>query len=666
MSVKLPMGSLTKVKFVLPFWLSRAVMLLAAIVVVCAGYAAPAQAQTANHYTNNTASTTDGINDIATPCSNPFKRTFVVGTSYTVADVNIGALVTHTRRGDLTVTLVSPANTRVTLINRIGGTVTNINTLFDDQAATSVSNYTFNDTITAVPPYNRSYIPAAALAAFNGEAAAGTWTLEICDSATKQTGTFNQADLYLTPQPSVFADLSLTQTVSSATPSDLDTISYTLTVTNSASSPSTATGVVARDLLPSGVVFVSDTGSGSYNASTGDWAIGTLAPGQSRTITITVTVAAGDKVTVSNVAEITASSVFDIDSTPNNAVTTEDDYSSRSFTVAVVRSAGIMPTLTCSAGSVLFDWDAQAWTAGSTVNAYSLVGPGTVGFTITNPDGVFLNNATYGGQSPAKQTAMTGGLATAQNSLELLVDVNSQSSAVTTTIKLGSAVPGLQFTIFDVDFFTGQFADRVTVTGSLNGVTVLPTLTNGSANFVSGTTAYGDATSDDFQANGNVPVTFTSAVDTVSIVYGDHSYAPTNPGQQGIALHDITICNPVASLSVTKVSLVISDPTNGATNPKAIPGAVIEYCILVSNSGTATLSNIAANDVLPAKYTYTPGSMVSGTSCAAAATAEDDNNTGADETDPYGAAISGTTITATASSLLSATSFALKFRGTVN
>ncbi|MEL6529642.1 MAG: DUF11 domain-containing protein, partial [Pseudomonadota bacterium] len=64
-----------------------------------------------------------------------------------------------------------------------------------------------------------------------------------------------------------------------------------------------------------------------------------------------------------------------------------------------------------------------------------------------------------------------------------------------------------------------------------------------------------------------------------------HSTAPADPGQQGIGIHDITVCNPFAQINVTKVSSVIADPVNGITNPKAIPGATIEYLITVSNAG---------------------------------------------------------------------------------
>ena len=37
-----------------------------------------------------------------------------------------------------------------------------------------------------------------------------------------------------------------------------------------------------------------------------------------------------------------------------------------------------------------------------------------------------------------------------------------------------------------------------------------------------------------------------------------------------------------AALTATKTSRVISDPFNGTTNPKMIPGAVVEYCVAVA------------------------------------------------------------------------------------
>jgi uncharacterized repeat protein (TIGR01451 family) len=120
------------------------------------------------------------------------------------------------------------------------------------------------------------------------------------------------------------------------------------------------------------------------------------------------------------------------------------------------------------------------------------------------------------------------------------------------------------------------------------------------------------------------------------------------------------------TLLVDKSSTLMSDPQNGLTSPKAIPGAVIRYCILITNAGVGTATTVAASDPLPATMTFVPGSIRSGTSCAAAATVEDDNNSGTDETDPYGASFAGTTLSATTASMASAATFAITFDATVN
>ncbi|MFD1614218.1 T9SS type B sorting domain-containing protein [Gelatiniphilus marinus] len=113
------------------------------------------------------------------------------------------------------------------------------------------------------------------------------------------------------------ADLSLTKDVvdGDTTPLVGSEITFQITVTNDG--PEDATGVVVTDLLPSGYDFVlySST-SGIYNESNGVWDIGGVANGESETLLIDVLVnATGDYL---NIAEVTATDVFDIDSSPNN------------------------------------------------------------------------------------------------------------------------------------------------------------------------------------------------------------------------------------------------------------------------------------------------------------------------------------------------------------
>src|SRR3546814_6449425 len=78
----------------------------------------------------------------------------------------------------------------------------------------------------------------------------------------------------------------------------------------------------------------------------------------------------------------------------------------------------------------------------------------------------------------------------------------------------------------------------------------------------------------------------------------------------------------------------------------------MRYCILVTNNGSGTATGIAIADPLPAGTSFVPGSLRSGASCAGAATAEDDNASGADENDPFGASVAGTAVAATTATLL--------------
>ena len=79
-----------------------------------------------------------------------------------------------------------------------------------------------------------------------------------------------------------------------------------------------------------------------------------------------------------------------------------------------------------------------------------------------------------------------------------------------------------------------------------------------------------------------------------------------------------------AVLTVAKTSRVVNDPVNGTTNPKFIPGAMVEYCITVANAaGAATATNVALLDDLPADVTYdtTFGTFINGSATCTSGTA---------------------------------------------
>ncbi len=199
-----------------------------------------------------------------------------------------------------------------------------------------------------------------------------------------------------------------------------------------------------------------------------------------------------------------------MDLAPGNGVAGEDDFDLGKLHRVGFARRGIAPTLVCPVGTTVHDWDGIAWPAGTTSGNYPLAAIGTMTFSIGISGGSFLNNATYGGQSPTRQNVVTGGFTPAQYSIFQIVDMTGQTGIVTTTMTLPTAVPGAQFRLFDIDYAAGQFADRVTVTGSFNGSPVSPTLTNGVSNYVIGNSADGDVASADNSANGNVVVTFAA------------------------------------------------------------------------------------------------------------------------------------------------------------
>ncbi|RHW16333.1 DUF11 domain-containing protein [Sphingomonas gilva] len=127
------------------------------------------------------------------------------------------------------------------------------------------------------------------------------------------------------------------------------------------------------------------------------------------------------------------------------------------------------------------------------------------------------------------------------------------------------------------------------------------------------------------------------------------------------ARDDYTVA--AASLTVAKTSTVISDPVNGATDPKMIPGAVVEYCIAVTNAaGGAAASNVAISDPLPSQTTYLasgPGSigiMLGGTVTGGVCNAD-----GAS-----GGSFASNTVSGTLASVPAGSSSTLRFRVTVN
>ncbi len=83
------------------------------------------------------------------------------------------------------------------------------------------------------------------------------------------------------------ADIAVSKTSNKALYKLGETIEFTITATNLGADG--ATGLALTDVLPTGIDYVSDDGSGSYSQATGIWTVGSLAVGDSATLRITAT-----------------------------------------------------------------------------------------------------------------------------------------------------------------------------------------------------------------------------------------------------------------------------------------------------------------------------------------------------------------------------------------
>jgi len=99
----------------------------------------------------------------------------------------------------------------------------------------------------------------------------------------------------------------------------------------------------------------------------------------------------------------------------------------------------------------------------------------------------------------------------------------------------------------------------------------------------------------------NVSVGPTAAVNSVNQATVTSSSYDLNPANNTAS--DPTVVVPLSpSLVVAKVSRVLSDPVNGTTNPKRIPGSIVEYSVTVTNNGPGIVdaSSLAITDPVPA------------------------------------------------------------------
>lgn len=189
-----------------------------------------------------------------------------------------------------------------------------------------------------------------------------------------------------------------------------------------------------------------------------------------------------------------------------------------------------------------------------------------------------------------------------------------------------------------------QFAtDQFTLNIKQGSTVVASTTTTGTgSNVGSGTTPQvqvSPATAYSFSEQGVGATSLAQYTATMSCSNANGTSPTPLPNAPGgtitPAMGDVVVCTITntrtaanARLTIAKDSVVVSDPVNGTSNPKLIPGAIVRYVFTVTNTGPTAVDNntVWLIDTLPSQLSvgtaatpvFTQGAPSSGLSFSAA------------------------------------------------
>jgi uncharacterized repeat protein (TIGR01451 family) len=421
------------------------------------------------------------------------------------------------------------------------------------------------------------------------------------------------------------ADLAVVKTVSNATPNVGDTITFVVTLSNDG--PDSANNVEVTEQFPtSGLQFLSATPSqGSYNAGTGVWTVGTVASGDSKTLTLLARVLAPAVNTIptaqTNVATVTKSDEYDPDPGNNTGSVTERplyaDLGVKKTTSKVQPNVGDTITYTVS----LFNLGTAVATNVEVTDAL----PANVAFISATPAAStrFQKTATGGVWSvpsiaPGQTLVLTLTVQAVTTSVAFntvaithsdVWDPNNRNNTAKTPTDPQQADLVVSKTVNDA---TPNVNDNVTFTitvenlgpSAAQSVSLTDTLPTG-LQFVSATPSTGTF-SGGVWTLGTVAANASPTLTLVAKVLAPSS-GPVSP-QQNSATATSTTPDPdtdnntgTSTVTPKQADLGIFKTVN---NKEPSIGETIEYTLTVNNLGTDTATNVRVQDSLPAGLTF--------------------------------------------------------------
>jgi len=441
------------------------------------------------------------------------------------------------------------------------------------------------------------------------------------------------------------ADLSLTKSVDNSMPNLGDSVTFTLQLDNAG--PDTATGVQVRDLLPTGMNFVSSSAvSGTYNSTTGVWDVGTLSAGGSLTLSLVVTPTSADPLT--NTAEVIASNQYDPDSTPDNNLPGEDDQASvvigaQQIDLSLVKTVddatpNINDTITFS---VVVDNAGPSDATGVEVqdilpSGLTLVSSSVSGGTYSSATGQWLvGNVAKQSSQTLQIEARVDQIGVVVNAAQLMaadqIDVDStpgngsesedDQSSVTVTpqqadLELTQVVDDPGANVGQQAVFTITVANQgpnpatnVGVTDALPSGLSYVSSTPSQGSYDSGTGVW---TAGSIDSGAQATMTLVARVDTPGVktslaqVSASDTFDPDSIPNNGIESEDdqqsVVITPPVIDLDLEK-TIDIAKPNVGQT---------VRYSLLVNNAGPDDATNLVVADELPAGLIFVGATASSG------------------------------------------------------
>ena len=449
-------------------------------------------------------------------------------------------------------------------------------------------------------------------------------------------------------------DLELSKTVSPTTANVGETVTFTIAIFNNDSAGSSdISGVSVKDFIPDGFSLVegSVSNGGAYNLGDASliWSNLNIPNGDTINLTFDVTVnATGSYI---NSAEIIASDVFDIDSTPNNNEPTEDDQDTTEVTVLnadlrlfktvtpVEVSVGDLVTFTLrvrnqgpdlATGVAIKETVPSGYTIvtvdnGGTISGNEIIwsnlsvassANSSVTFTATvnAPTGVtneYLNTAEISASDVFDPDS------TPNNSDENLNEDDEDSASITLDVEdlqLSISPVSTTTNIGDIVGYTITVLNDPTASANSSGVTVVSVLDNG-LDIVSGsisnggiynlsnrtitwnnlailngdTTNLGYSVSINSNGNYNTLAQITKS-DLIDVDSTPNNNVPTEDDQTE------------ASLTIERADLTLTKAVNPIT---ASVGELVTFTIQVDNEATAsaTATGVEIRDMVPNGYT---------------------------------------------------------------